>query len=581
MACISTRAYGTVAAPPDPASLYARRKTIRRWSIIGTSTALLVAVAVVAAVSISGHKSNSGGNVDAGAGSAPASLSTAIKAVCSGTLYPNSCLATLAPIVNSPDRALDPVKLFHVSAQAAIAELSKVSGSLQSLTVNGTTDRMSTLALDACYELIELAIDHLNNSITSNGTGGGLPADDQRSWLSAAITYQHTCMDAFDFDSAAAPLLKERVFFSLKNSTEFASNSLAIFNQVYSLFGSVGDVAGADDVGGFPAWVPTKDRKLLQSTPADPRKIADIVVASDGSGRYRSIKAALAAVKEKSEKRTIIYVKKGVYFENVRVEKNKWNVMLVGDGMGFSVVSGKLNVVDGTPTFSTATVAVFGKGFIGRDITFRNTAGPAKQQAVALMSDSDQSAFYRCRFDAYQDTLYTHSLRQFYRDCEIYGTVDFIFGNAAAVLQSCTILPRRPIQGQQDTITAQGKTDPNQNTGISVHQCTVKPYGDLTGVRVYLGRPWKPYSTTVFMKSSLAGIIDPAGWLPWTGNSAPDTIFYSEYQNFGAGASTAKRVKWKGLRTMDVRQASKFTAAAFVGGDSWVPKAGVPYKSGL
>ncbi|KAK8969365.1 putative pectinesterase/pectinesterase inhibitor 24 [Platanthera guangdongensis] len=434
MACISTRAYGTVAVPPDPASLYARRKTIHLWSIIGTSTALLVVVAVVSAVSISGHKSNSGGNVDAGAGSPPVSLSTAIKAVCSGTLYPNSCLATLAPIVNSPDRVLDPVKLFHVSAQAAIAELSKVSGSLQSLTVNATTDRMSTVALDACYELIELAIDHLNNS-------------------------------------------------------------------------------------------------------AERRKIADIVVASDGSGKYRSIKAALAAVKENSKKRTVIYMKKGVYFENVGVEKNKRNVMLVGDGMGFTVVSVKLNVVDRTPTFSTATVAVFGKRFIGRDITFRNTADLAKHQAVALMSDSDHSAFHRCRFDAYQDT---HSLRQFYRDCEIYGTVDFIFGNAAAVLQRCTILPRRPIQGQQDTITAPGKTDPNQNTGISVHQCTVKPCGDLSGVMVYLGRPRKPYSTTIFIKSSLAGIIDPAGWLPWTGNSVPDTIFYSEYQNFGAGASTAR-----------------------------------------
>ncbi|PKU59242.1 pectinesterase-like [Dendrobium catenatum] len=573
MACISSRTYGTVAAPPDPASLHARRQSIRRWSIIASSTVLLLIVAIVSAVSITHNKSSN--NDDGEIGGPSPTLSTSVKALCSSTLYPASCLTTLNPIANS-SQALDPMKLFRFSVQTAITELSSASNRLKNLDVKATTNsNYSSQALSACYELIDLAIDQLDNSISSSSSSNLITDDDVRSWMSAAITYQETCIDAFE---ATPPYLKDMVSLSLKNSSEFASNSLAIFNQVSSLFGSVGGVVNGGD---FPSWVTSKDRKLLQKSSEDPRVTADIVVAKDGSGKYKTIKAALAAVPEKSKKRTVIYVKKGVYYENVKVEKYTWNLMMVGDGMGATVVSGNLNVVDGTPTFQSATFAVFGKGFIGRDMCFRNTAGASKHQAVALMSDSDQSAFYRCRFDAYQDTLYTHSMRQFYRDCDIYGTVDFIFGNAAVVLQNCNIYPRRPLPGQQDTITAQGKVDPNQNTGISIHQCAVQPLGDLSGVRVYLGRPWKAYSTTMFMKSSISGVVDPAGWLPWTGNSAPDTIFYAEYENFGAGASTKNRVKWKGLRSLNARQAGRFTAGGFIGGEAWIGKAGVPFQSGL
>ncbi|PHT97767.1 putative pectinesterase/pectinesterase inhibitor 46 [Capsicum chinense] len=120
---------------------------------------------------------------------------------------------------------------------------------------------------------------------------------------------------------------------------------------------------------------------------------------------------------------------------------------------------------------------------IARDMEFCNTAGAAKHQAVALMSTADLSVFYRCKFDAYQDTLYQHSNRQFYRLCNIYGTVDFIFGNSAVVFQNCNILPKNPMPSQQNTITAQGKIDPNQNTGIAIQNCTVWPSANLTGVK--------------------------------------------------------------------------------------------------
>jgi pectinesterase len=225
--------------------------------------------------------------------------------------------------------------------------------------------------------------------------------------------------------------------------------------------------------------------------------------------------------------------------------------------------------------------AVFGKNFIARDIGFKNTAGPQKHQAVALMTSADQAVFYKCSIDAYQDTLYAHSNRQFYRECNIYGTVDFIFGNSAVVLQNCNILPRQPMQGQQNTITAQGKTDPNMNTGISIQNCNVSPFGNLSSVKTYLGRPWKNYSTTVFMQSTLGDFISPNGWLPWVGDSAPDTIFYAEFQNVGKGSSTNNRVKWKGVKNITNKEAKKFTVKAFLSGDKWIPASGATFKSSL
>lgn len=229
-------------------------------------------------------------------------------------------------------------------------------------------------------------------------------------------------------------------------------------------------------------------------------------------------------------------------------------------------------------------VAAVGDGFIGRGITFRNTAGGQKHQAVAFRSGSDLSVFYQCSFEGYQDTLYVHSQRQFYRECDIYGTVDFIFGDAAVVFQNCNIYPRKPPNGT-NTITAQGRSDPNENTGIIIHNCQVTPAAELkpvqNSVKTYLGRPWKQYSRTVFMKTSLDGFIRPEGWLAWSGNFALNTLYYAEYANTGAGASTANRVKWAGYHVISATDAAKFTVGNFIAGNSWLPATKVPFTSGL
>lgn len=228
-----------------------------------------------------------------------------------------------------------------------------------------------------------------------------------------------------------------------------------------------------------------------------------------------------------------------------------------------------------------------GDGFWARDITFENTAGPEKHQAVALMVASDKAVFHKCSFKGYQDTLYVHSQRQFFRDCDIYGTIDFIFGNAATIIQNCNIYVRKPMDHQTNMITAQGRDNQNQNTGISVHGSRVLPADDLKQVKAkfksYLGRPWKEYSRTVFMKSDLDEIIDPEGWAPWDGEFGIKTLFYGEYMNSGDGGDTEKRVKWPGFHVLGSdEEAEPFTVRGFVDqGEGWISESGVPVWPGV
>lgn len=228
--------------------------------------------------------------------------------------------------------------------------------------------------------------------------------------------------------------------------------------------------------------------------------------------------------------------------------------------------------------------AVVGNGFLARDMTFQNSAGPSKHQAVAFRSDSDLSAFYRCSFAAFQDTLYVHSFRQFYRDCTVYGTVDFIFGDGAVILQNCQLYARKPNPGQMNIFTAQGRQDPNQNTGISIQNCKMAAASDLIPVqhsfKTYLGRPWKKYSRTVVMGSYLDDLIDPSGWKKWSGNFALSTLYYGEYNNRGPGSNTKRRVTWPGYKVIvNTTEASQFASGTFIQGEDWLPLTTFPYAS--
>ncbi|XP_048441494.1 probable pectinesterase/pectinesterase inhibitor 7 [Pyrus x bretschneideri] len=539
--------------------------------------------------------------------SAADNSSTTVSAgtICKSTPDPSFCKSVL-PHNHNPENVY---YYGRFSVGKSLSQSRKFSKLIDKyLQRRSTLSLTAVRALEDCRLLAGLNMDFLLNSYeTVNKTSktlSTLKADDVQTLLSAILTNQQTCFDGIQ-STASSWSLKNGLSVPLKNDTKFYSVSLALFTKGWvpkkkkqAAWRPTRTQRGFKN-GRLPLKMSSKTRaiyesvskrKMLQTETADDEVLVSeiVTVSRDGTGNFSTINDAIAAAPNNSAPTDgyfLIYVTAGVYEEYVSVAKNKRHLMMVGDGINQTIITGNRSVVDGWTTFNSATFAVVAPGFVAVNITFRNTAGAIKHQAVAVRSGADLSTFYSCSFEAYQDTLYTHSLRQFYRECDIYGTVDFIFGNAAVVFQNCNIYPRLPMSGQFNAITAQGRTDPNQNTGTSIHNCTIRAADDLassnSSTKTYLGRPWKEYSRTVYMQSYIDSLVEPVGWRAWDGDFALSTLYYAEYNNTGPGSNTTNRVTWPGYHVINSTDAANFTVTNFLLGDDWLPQTGVPYTGGL
>ncbi|KAL4367013.1 hypothetical protein GQ457_05G030400 [Hibiscus cannabinus] len=493
---------------------------------------------------------------------------------CEKAVDKSSCSALLSEMMSNTTLEMKGVGLLQALLEQSEVRMRKAIDVANNFK-HRINDPGQQAALADCRELMESSMDRIMDSVVAVEKNDVTSHSNAHSWLSSVLTNHVTCLDGLE--GSARTLMEP----ALDDLISRARASLAVFVSFSPRKMKLVDPLVVD---GFPSWVTSKDRKLLQSLPNQIKP--NVVVAKDGSGKYKTLGEAVAAAPDKSNTRYIIYVKKGTYKENVEIGKNKKNLMIVGDGMSSTIITGSLNVVDGSTTFRSATVAAVGDGFMAQDIWFQNTAGPQKHQAVALRVGADQAVINRCQIDAYQDTLYTHSNRQFYRDSYITGTVDFIFGDAAVVFQNCKLVARKPMDKQSNMVTAQGRIDPNQNTGTSIQSCNIIASSDLQPVKgtikTYLGRPWKEYSRTVIMQSFIDDHIDPSGWSIWSGDFALKTLYYGEYMNKGPGAGTGKRVTWPGYRVItSAAEANKFTVAALIQGGSWLKPTGVTFTEGL
>ncbi|KAL0435909.1 UNVERIFIED_CONTAM: putative pectinesterase/pectinesterase inhibitor 7 [Sesamum radiatum] len=527
--------------------------------------------------------------------------------VCKSTPFPSFC-NTVLPAANSSANVYDygrfSVRKSLSAARKFLALIEKYLRKSKQLTITAVR------ALEDCKFLAESNIDNLMSSFQivdqTSKTLSVLEADDVQTLLSAILTNTQTCIDGLQA-TASAWSVRNGILSPLSNDTRLYSVSLALFTkgwvpkkknrpsfsspagrkQLKMRNGSLNLKMSARNQAIYRT---VNNRRLLQADVGDDQVlVSDIVIVSqDGTGNFTAINDAVAAAPNNTDGTSgyfLIYITAGVYEEYVSIGKNKKYLMMIGDGINQTIITGNHSVVDGWTTFNSSSFAVVGTGFVAVNITFRNTAGAIKHQAVAVRNGADLSTFYSCSFEAYQDTLYVHSLRQFYVECDIYGTVDFIFGNAAVIFQNCNLYPRLPMSNQFNAITAQGRTDPNQNTGISIQNCTIRAADDLANsnitIRTYLGRPWKEYSRTVYMQSFMDNVINPEGWTIWSGDFALNTSYYAEFNNSGPGSNTSQRVTWPGFHIINATDAANFTVSAFLLGDDWIPQTGAPYTAGL
>ncbi|MBT1695695.1 pectin esterase [Fulvivirgaceae bacterium PWU4] len=288
-------------------------------------------------------------------------------------------------------------------------------------------------------------------------------------------------------------------------------------------------------------------------------------VALDGSGDFTSLQQAVKACKVFPDKRITIRIKPGTYREKIEVFSANTKIAWIGESaentvISFDDYSGKGDI----NTFTSYTVKIMGNDFYAENITFENSAGPVGQ-AVALHVEADRCVFRNCRFIGNQDTIYTggEKSRQYFKDCYIEGTTDFIFGAATAVFENCHIHSKK-----NSYVTAASTTEGKKFGYVFLG-------GKLTSTpeatKVYLGRPWRNFAKTVYITTELGTHILPEGWHNWNKPEAEQTTFYAEYNSKGAGANPEKRVKWS--HQLTAKQAADYTVKKILAGDdNWNPE---------
>ncbi|CAI5988418.1 unnamed protein product [Closterium sp. NIES-64] len=314
--------------------------------------------------------------------------------------------------------------------------------------------------------------------------------------------------------------------------------------------------------------------KAAWSGPIIPSARPDIIVAQDGSGNFKTIQEAINYVTPYSVKpvKTIIFVKAGTYFEEVIIPATHRFITLIGEPgltrVKFNKYSAKLDA-NGDPigTAGTGTLAALGDDFTMINMIVENSSPrppPATVgfQAVAFRASGNRTLVYNCSFYSYQDTLYAHEGFQYYKDCYIFGEMDFVFGKARAVFESCTFY--MDSMGTA-AVTAQKRDFPSEDT------CFVIMNSHITGKNQgWLGRAWGKYACTIVAYSSLDNVVAAEGWNDFTVPARRLTTFYSEYKNRGIGSVLEGRVWWQ--RVMSARQVKKYLTTDYIGLGTWLPQ---------
>ncbi len=323
--------------------------------------------------------------------------------------------------------------------------------------------------------------------------------------------------------------------------------------------------------------------KAPEMAGTEPPEDKTLYVAADGTGDFYSIQRALDAAPKEG---ALVLVAPGTYREVLTIDKPNIQLRSANPDAGKTRVVNDRSAGQNGGTLHSATVNVTADNFFAENITFENDFNtthpqlPAGSQALALLVTGDRAVFHNVRLLGNQDTVYAGSrncapdgqnciaARQYFSDCYVAGNVDFIFGDGKAVFDHCEIHSTPHAGGY---ITAQAKHYPEEDSGFVLNRCKLTADAGVTG-KVYLGRPWRPYATAVFLNTEMGEHIDPAGWREWHPGETHsiETVFYAEYNSTGPGAHRAERDPHTHFPTAE--QAKQYEPAVFLrGSDNWDP----------
>lgn len=321
---------------------------------------------------------------------------------------------------------------------------------------------------------------------------------------------------------------------------------------------------------GIPRWLAgvVAGLGLVALAKAGPGRTNEFVVAADGSGDFKSVQEAIMAVPVSSStgRWWTLRIKPGVYRELVYIQRERGFLRLLGQDAENTVITHDLHANlpgrDGKPigTFRTPSVFIDADNVVAENLTFENAAGPVAQ-ALAIRLDGDRLVFRRCRFLGWQDTILANRGRHYFEDCYITGHVDFIFGAATAWFE------RSHIHCRTNGYITAPSTPQGQPFGFVFSHCRIT--GE-PGAKTFLGRPWRPFGSAVFLNTEMSKVVRPEGWDNWRNPENEKTARFAEYNSTGPGANPQARVRW--ARQLSADEARRITRDVVLGGaDNWRP----------
>jgi PelA/Pel-15E family pectate lyase len=289
----------------------------------------------------------------------------------------------------------------------------------------------------------------------------------------------------------------------------------------------------------------------------------NLIVSQDGKGGAKTVQEAIEKVPDNNRKRFVIFIKKGVYQEQIRIPANKPYISFIGESAENTKLTFNLSNRQAGSTSASYSVYIGGHDFYAENITFENSFGQGSQ-AVAVLTEADRIVFKNCRFLGWQDTLYAKNGRQYFENCYIEGHVDFIFGQAAAVFENCTIHSKG-----DGYIAAPMRFAADESSGFVFINSRLT--GENINKGVFLGRPWRNYGRTVYLNTAMDAHIRAEGWNNWGKTENEKTAYFAEYNSTGAGAKLENRVRW--MRRLSKEEAGQFETENFLKGkDGWNPR---------
>lgn len=334
--------------------------------------------------------------------------------------------------------------------------------------------------------------------------------------------------------------------------------------------GASAGAAGKASTGGSAGSVGAGGSGGGESGSADCNSVTGqpIVTVGPSGASFKTVQAALNSLSKTNATPTQVRIAPGTYKEKLSIQipnitlcgqtdKASSTILTYGDNANTSNGNGgTLGTTGGaSTTLSSNDVSV-------ENITFANSTPVGGSQAVALLVTGNQVQFKNCRFTSFQDTLYVRKAKQYFRDCYVEGTVDFIFGDATAVFDNCTV---KSVSGGGTAVTA-------PNTDQAVAYGLVFLGGQLTADSsvkagsVALGRNWGAYGAAAYLRTTLGAHISAVGWSPM-GSNTLDTARFSEYKTTGPGATVGSRASQS--KQLGDQQSASYSLASLFG--AWVP----------